>query len=84
MIVSKGKICNGKLAVHPVRSGLVFCCSGGEGEANLFMSSDYGNTWKSLQADLPRGGKGTMVVSPHDNTLIFNGGFGMWKRNLPE
>ena len=76
--------CSGEVATHPKKSGVVFCCCKGEGEPGVFMSSDFGSTWKCLQADLPMGGKGSLVVDPHEDTLYFNGGFGMWKRKIPE
>ena len=67
------------LAIDPNSPRIIYCSLDGKGEESVYKSEDYGNTWKSIQYNLPMVGSGHLVVSPHDSTLYFNSGIGMWR-----
>lgn len=79
LTIKPGKPIEG-IAIDPNHPEIVYCCCGGGGEPVVYQSRDYGGTWVSVQDNLPMTGGGSLIVNPHDGTLYFDSGIGMWHR----
>jgi photosystem II stability/assembly factor-like uncharacterized protein len=66
------------VAFDPRRPEILYATTNTGGLPYVFRSRDAGTTWEDITSNLPRNGRGGLVVSPHTGELFHGTLFGTW------
>ena len=72
-----------QVAFDPRRPEILYATTGTAGLPYVFRSRDGGATWEDISRNLPRLGRGGIVVSPHTGELLHGSIFGTWVNPPP-